>query len=170
MSKKEIKDLQDFSEGQTVNIDGIKDMQGVVILRIAQGGTTISSRVSGELIISNKSPAILSEHQRGITIETDPHTRKRTIKISKVNIETLENSEQTDNGEPRERVSRGTYSAKMDNLDFPKGAFTAQQLADLNDIPYPYAVKYCKEYLEEAGHAERKEGQRGKSAQLYKIG
>jgi hypothetical protein len=152
------KDINQFAEGQTVDISGIADMQGIVITRISQSGVNITSKVLGDTIISGKSPACLSEAQREVTITTDEKTQKRTIKVARAVVEAGET-------EPR-----GKYGEIMNNLKFPTGSFTAQALADLNEIPYNYASKYCTEYLEDAGFAVKAEGQRGKAPRLFKIG
>ena len=154
----EIRDLQDFCEGQTVDIHGIADMQGVVIKRIAPSGSTIYGRDCGEMIISCKSPAVMSSFQHEVSILVAKDTGRSTVTVASLSF-----NPETD------RAPRGKYKNAMEDLTFPAGSFTAQQLADFNEIPYQYAANYCRDNLEVAGEVPRVEGQRGKAAKLYKT-
>lgn len=152
-----LKDLQDFAEGQTVDINGVATMQSVVITRISQSGVTIVGRECGEIIISCKSPAVLSNSQHEVKVEFDKDNNRNNVTISALHFDA-----------ETERVPRGTYTGSMDNLKFPDGLFTITQLAELNEIPYQYAANYCRANLEVAGKAPKAEGQRGKASNLYK--
>jgi hypothetical protein len=154
----EVRDLQDFSEGQTVDISGIADMQGVVIKRIAPSGSTVYGRDCGEVIISCKSPAVMSSFQHEVSVFVAKDTGRATVTVASMSF-----NPETD------RAPRGKYKNLMEDLKFPVGSFTAQQLADFNEIPYQYAANYCRDNLEVAGEVARVEGQRGKAAKLYKT-
>ncbi len=155
------KDLQDFREGQTVDISNIEAMQSVVITRISNSGATIVGKICGELIVSCKSPATLSAIQHEVTITVDPKTQRNIISITRVEDPAAiveKRARPTDENDP------------MSNLMFPvNGPFTITQLAELNDLPYPKVAVYCRDYLIEAGTAPRKEGARGKASKLFKI-
>lgn len=67
------------------------------------------------------------------------------------------------------RAVRGSLIGKMSDIKTPSDKFTTQQLADHNEIPYVYALKWVNEHCNEVGKAEKVVGQRGKAATMYSI-
>lgn len=139
-----MRDLNTFKEGDIVDVSDIDEYQNAEITRISDSGVTI--KVSGvSHVLSGRSPATLA-------------TPKVALKV------TIEQPE----AQTGERVKRGTYTAKMNNIIVPPDAFTIKQLAELNNIPVPYAHKWVTENCQCVGVAPKPEGQRGKTAKLYK--
>ena len=141
----EYRDLNTFKEGQRVDINGIAEMQNLKIERISDCGVTVTGgTLTPFTVISGRSPARL-------------HREEIVSKDANVVV-------------ALPRVSRGTYTAKMNDIKVPGDVFTIKELAEVNGIPQPYAYNWVKEHCVEAGLAARSEGQRGKTAVLYKVG
>lgn len=141
-------DLNLFRPGDVVSISDIPDYQNITIELVSDSGVTISGpHCSSHIVLSGKTPA------RRATVEPKVESIKPAIQIVV----------------PTDRAARGTYTDKMNNVKMPEGSltFTIRQIAELNDIPQPYALKWVKENCVEAGVADKVEGQRGRAATLY---
>lgn len=159
--KSEFSDVNLFREGSVVDIDNISELQGVTITRIADSGVTIKN--SGrETVISGKSPACLT---RNIIKEID----KKVTDMDNTNTNTENTTEAV--AVATEAVStRGKYKDVLAALKLPNtDTFTIKQVAELNALPIPYAVKWVAENCDEAGLAQKPAGQRGRVAKLYKV-
>ena len=156
--KSEFSDVNLFREGAIVDIDNIPELQGVTITRIADSGVTIKN--SGrETVISGKSPACLARNiikeKEIINMDTNTNTNTTTEAVAVAT----------------EAVStRGKYKDVLAALKLPNtDTFTIKQVAELNALPIPYAVKWVAEHCDEAGVAQKPAGQRGRVAKLYKV-
>lgn len=142
------RDLNTFGVGQRVDISGVAEMQNLKIERISDTGVSVTGgQLTPFTVISGRSPARI--HEETVAVMTvDGATTHNDIVV--------------------ERAARGSYTEKMKHIQIPEGSFTIKQLAELNGIPQPYAYNWVKDNCAEDGFAERAEGQRGKSAALYK--
>lgn len=160
-------DINLFREGTIVDIDTIEDFQGVKIERIADSGVSISGPSIRDCVVSGKSPACLA---RGKIKQMD---KKPILNMDTNNTNT--NTENTNTEvapvatSPVESPVRGKYKDALASMQVPaKETFTIKEVAELNKLPIPYAVKWVAEHCDEAGLAEKPEGQRGRVAKLYK--
>lgn len=151
-------DINLFKIGQCVDIAGVKDMENVKINHISDSGVTIYGKNCGTIVISGKSPAYLH-------IE-----KKKDLEIKQfMDTNTESNNAVANETETESKKIRASYKDKMKNVQLPqKGNFTIKEVAELNDIPLPYATNWVKQNCVESGKVEKKEGQRGRVASLYK--
>jgi len=166
-------DINLFREGTIVDIDNIEDFQGVKIERIADSGVSISGPSIRDCVVSGKSPACLA---RGKIKQMD---KKPILNMENNTTNTENNTTNIANTEtvaatpvavsPVESPVRGKYKDALAAMQVPSNpTFTIKEVADLNKLPIPYAVKWVAEHCEEAGLAEKPAGQRGRVAKLYK--
>ena len=145
-----IRPANTFQVGSLISIDGVPAMKKLRIDYISDGCVTVYGKDSPEGVdhvftISGSSPAI-------------PYEFKREEVVG-------ENGEVS--YEVKGRAPRGSLQEIMKNPKVPTGKFTIAEFADLNEVPYPYAMKWVKEWCSPAGFKERVEGQRGKTAELF---
>lgn len=138
--------IQNFRVGDKVDIAEIEDMQGVTIERISDSGVTIDSSSHRHTVISGKSPACYARDKKIVNEETGQNVPVKTER------------------------TRGKYNAILASIKLPDGEkFTIKEIAELNDLPIPYASKWVEENCEWVGKAEKEPGQRGKTAKLYSL-
>lgn len=136
-------DLNLFGVGDIVTIPHCKGFEMVTIVNINDGGVAVKTPTQPYVVLSGKSPA---------------HTY----------IAPIQSAESPENIKGPVAIKiPAKYS--IDNLQIPKEEFTIADFAALNNIPYPYALKWVKDNCKEAGHATKKPGQRGKAAILYRA-
>ncbi len=141
-------DLNCFQPQSHVSIVGIPAMQNIRVDKITDGGVHVYGSTIGHCVLSGKSPAIYY-------VASEIISSDGVINVSDSPI----------------RAKRGSLIEKMNHIQVPTNlkAFTIQQLADLNEVPYPYALKWVNDNCKESGLAERKEGARGKTAKIYSL-
>lgn len=161
--KTEFRDVNLFREGMVVDVCDITDMQGVTITRIADSGVTIKGGGIRETVISGKSPACLA---RNIIKQIE----KKIMDTENNNTNTVNTTEAVAVATEAVSPTRGKYKDALAALVLPNtDTFTIKQIAELNKLPIPYAVKWVNENCSEAGLAEKPAGQRGRVAKLYKV-
>ena len=139
-------DLNCFQPTNHVSIVGIPAMENIRIDKITDGGVHVYGSTIGHCVLSGKSPTIYYSPTSEV-ISSDG-----VINVSDSPV----------------RAKRGSLIEKMNHIKAPvAGSFTIQTLADLNEVPYPYALKWVNDNCKESGFAERKEGARGKTAKMY---
>jgi len=156
-------DINLFREGAIVDIDTIEDFQGVKIERIADSGVSISGPSIRDCVVSGKSPACLARGKIK-QIEKKPILNMENNTTNTTNTETVPVAVS-----PVESPVRGKYKDALASMQVPaKDTFTIKEVAELNKLPIPYAVKWVAEHCDEAGLAEKPAGQRGRVAKLFK--
>ncbi len=140
-----------FPVGSLISIDGVPAMHKLRIEYISDGCVTVYGKDSSEgtdhvFTISGSSPAL-------------PYSRGEKVAIN----------EEDGTFEPiKERAERGSYDKILKNPTIPSEKFTIASFAETNGLPYPYALKWVKENCSPAGFAEKKAGQRGRAAELFR--
>lgn len=146
-------DINTFREGSIVDIVGIPTMHGILIERISESGVTISGgEIPDHTVISGRSPAV---YHTAAKKELAAQIKKPTEALEPINGD--------------KPAGRQSHAAKMSRIQVPPGKFTIKQLAELNDIPQPYAFKWAKDNCAECGFAPKPAGQRGRAAVLYMM-
>lgn len=139
-----------FPVGSFITIPAVSAMKKLRIEYVSDGCVTVYGKDDSEsndhvFTISGSSPAVAYQFNRE---------------------QSLDQSNQT-SYETKERAPRGSLSEKMKNPKVPSGKFTIAEFSELNEVPYPYAMKWVKENCSPAGFKERVEGHRGKTAELF---
>lgn len=141
------RDIYLFNIGDIVDIPGVENLTGIKIVNINEAGVAVSSpNIGPYYVISGKSPAIY-------------HIPKPNDEIAPI-------------GKPESfeaKNIRKSVQNKIKDIKNPGEIFTIKQIAEFNNVPTLYATNWVKENCIEAGKAEKKEGQRGKTATLYKL-
>ena len=134
------RDLNTFRIGQIVDVPGLDVYQGIEITRISDSGVTIDGVEGKSIVLSGKTPAVLSSRETGIA----PSVSEKIL-------------------------AKATAQGKLKNIEAPAETFTIKQLAVVNGVPILYATNWIKENCEATGFAPKAEGQRGRAAQLFKV-
>ncbi len=159
-----IADINLFRIGDIVSVNGVEDFCELTIERISDSGVTVSGpKCAPHTVISGTSPAFLVNRPDKSNVKLEAKSSDKPLKANSL-------FPFTEKEEKHERVERGTYTSKMNNIHIPEGkSFTVKQLAELNEIPIPYASKWVKDHCREVGHAEKEAGQRGRAAALFSV-
>jgi hypothetical protein len=165
------RDINTFSVNQTVSILDIPDYQNVLITRISDSGVTVTGKLCGkEVIVSGRSPAFLSETSNfKLNPMNNNNNNNSSINSSSSSDVSSPDNKPTFIGEVSKENNkvRQSYKGKMDNISLPSEVFTIKSLAEHNNIPIPYALKWAKDNCKEMGLAAKPAGQRGRSSVLY---
>jgi len=179
-----MQDLNTFGVGQIVNVGDIPEYQSVQIDRISDSGVTVSGGKVREVILSGRSPAVLSDPNAPKVIAPEPINLEQKQSISqtkptgptpkpiyKMNdplnaaIKPINSAEA-----PMQKPARHSYKDQMSKLVMPEvQPFTVRTFSELNHIPQAYAFNWIKENCVEAGQAPKPFGQRGRAATLYNL-
>jgi hypothetical protein len=135
----EVQDINTFREGTVVDIPGT-NYQHVKIDRINDCGVYISgSGIASNFVISGRSPAIESK-----------------LVVDK------------EEGDSNKSITPSVLLPFNPNYIEPQWDFTIAQFAEENCINVAVANKYVQQHYQNIGFAKRSEGQRGKSAKLFR--
>ncbi len=164
-------DINTFPVGTYVDIPGVERMQNIKIEAINDSGVTVSgAEIGNYLVISGKSPAVRCEKQERVKFYKEE--KQKPVEDNNVEVIIDKVEEITDEKilDIVEKVTKKSgYNEILAKMQVPGGDFTIKQIAELNELPIPCATTWVKLNCVEAGKAEKKEGQRGKSAMTYRF-
>lgn len=155
-----IRPANTFPVGSLISIDGVSAMKKLRVDYVSDGCVTVYGKDSSDgtdhtFTISGSSPAVPYVAYSSLSKEQmDGRMNRDGVSYSIDEV-------------VKERAPRGSLTEKMKNPTVPLGKFTIAEFADLNEVPYPYAMKWVKENCSPAGFKDRVEGQRGKTAELF---
>ena len=143
--------LFSFPVNSKVDIVGVPSMRGLTIDRINDSGIHVHNSEIGHTVISAMSDAIYHDavNNKEVEYNSSDNIIEQPIK--------------------KERAKRGSLIEKMADINIPSDKFTIKELAEHNDIPYPYAMKWAEENCFISGKKEKPAGQRGRTAKYYSV-
>ncbi len=143
-----VRDLNTYREGDRVDIYLTPTMINLIIERISDGGVTVSGgQLRPHEVISGNSPALyhVKNEEEGLVVDPVESPVEHALKSSK------------------------NFMSKTKDIKIPSDQFTVKQLAEHNNIEPIYTYSWVKDNCVECGTVERRAGQRGKVAKLFKL-
>jgi len=144
--------LFSFRIGSYVNIVGVPQLSNIKVDYVSDSGVHVHGSF-GNTVLSGHSPAV-------------------EYKAPKVN-DILPNNNSMDQSpvnKSKNLSSKIKMTDKLKAILLPDHIdFTIKDVAETNDIPYPYASKWVKENCVESGIKEKPAGQKGRASKLYRL-